>query len=74
MYWATRVSGIGFEMAVPTVLGYWLDTRWGTTPWLVVTGACLGFIAAMLDFVSLARGQSRRGNRPPGSNSPTSSS
>ena len=55
MYWATRISGIGFEMAVPAGIGFWLDRLWGTSPWLVVVGACLGFAVAMLDIVKLAR-------------------
>lgn len=55
MYWATRVSSVGFAMVLPTGLGYWLDTRWGTAPWLVIVGACLGFAAAMLDLMKLAQ-------------------
>jgi F0F1-type ATP synthase assembly protein I len=55
MYWATRISGIGFEMAVPAGIGFWLDRLWGTAPWLVVVGACLGFAVAMFDIARLAR-------------------
>lgn len=55
MYWATRVSSVGFAMVLPTGLGYWLDTKWGTAPWLVVVGACLGFAAAMLEVMKLAK-------------------
>lgn len=39
-------AGIGLEMAAPIVvfvfIGYKLDERWGTDPWLVVLGAALG--------------------------------
>ena len=39
-------AGIGLEIAVPVAvfvyLGYKLDERWGTDPWLVVVGAMLG--------------------------------
>ena len=55
MYWATRVSSVGFAMVLPTALGYWLDSRWGTAPWLVILGACLGFLASMLELITLVR-------------------
>jgi ATP synthase protein I len=66
MYWATRVSSVGFAMVLPTALGYWLDSKWGTAPWLVIVGACLGFTVAMLDLVRLARRLEKAG---PGSGS-----
>jgi F0F1-type ATP synthase assembly protein I len=66
MYWATRISSIGFEMAVPPAIGYWLDERWGTAPWLVLTGACLGFAVAMLDVRKLAKQPARLGQLPEG--------
>lgn len=41
--------GIGFELAIPVALcvfiGYKLDERWGTDPWLVVLGAAIGMTA-----------------------------
>jgi F0F1-type ATP synthase assembly protein I len=55
MYWATRVSSVGFAMVLPTALGYWLDSKWGTAPWLVILGACIGFATAMLDLMKLAK-------------------
>ena len=62
MYWATRISSIGFAMVVPTVVGYWLDSKWGTSPWLVLMGASLGFATAMLDVARLARRLQQRGS------------
>lgn len=39
-------AGIGLELAVPVavfvLIGYKLDERWGTDPWLVVLGATIG--------------------------------
>jgi ATP synthase protein I len=64
MYWATRISSVGFAMVLPTALGYWLDSKWGTAPWLVIVGVCAGFAAAMLDLFRLAR---RLENKGPGS-------
>jgi F0F1-type ATP synthase assembly protein I len=47
-------AGIGLELAVPVVvfvfIGYKLDERWGSDPWLVVLGATLGMT---LGFYSL---------------------
>lgn len=31
------------ECAVFTALGWWLDSKFGTNPWLLVTGIMLGF-------------------------------
>jgi F0F1-type ATP synthase assembly protein I len=45
-YWA--LSQIGAEMIVPIVLGWWLDDRWGTAPWLVIVGGVLGFGGGLL--------------------------
>jgi ATP synthase protein I len=64
MYWATRISSVGFAMVLPTALGYWLDRLWGTAPWLVVVGACLGFAIAMLDVLKLARQLDKPGSQP----------
>jgi len=33
--------------------GYWLDSRFGTTPWLFVAGALLGIIAGFVHFFSV---------------------
>ena len=47
-------AGLGFELIMPAVLlllgGRWLDTRLGTDPWLMITGAVLGFIAGFVNF------------------------
>ena len=46
--------GLGFELVVPILvgvgLGYWADSRWGTKPWLTLTGALLGIAAGFLNF------------------------
>lgn len=46
--------GLGFELVVPIIagvlLGYWADSRWGTEPWLTLTGALLGIAAGFLNF------------------------
>lgn len=54
MYWATRVSNIGFQMAAPALLGWVADRYFGTEPWLLVTGAVLGFLSGMMAMLKLA--------------------
>jgi F0F1-type ATP synthase assembly protein I len=57
MYWATRISSVGFSMAIPPLIGFWLDRKWNTSPWLVIAGACVGFLTATLEFAKLVRQQ-----------------
>ena len=42
---------LGLEFVGGTLLfaglGYWLDGRWGTAPWLAVIGGALGFAGGM---------------------------
>lgn len=47
MTWASRISNIGFQMAIPPLLGRWGDERWGWSPWLTLLGASFGFAAGM---------------------------
>jgi len=44
---------VGLEMVAPLVLGVLLDRWWGTSPWLAVTGAVLGFAGGLLHLVTL---------------------
>ena len=55
MYWATRISLLALDMALPPLAGYWLDRKFGTEPWLVVVGACLGLLLASFDFYRLTK-------------------
>ena len=38
----SQITQLGGEMALPAVGGYFLDQRWGTSPWLVIIGGILG--------------------------------
>ncbi|MDF1564536.1 MAG: AtpZ/AtpI family protein [Deltaproteobacteria bacterium] len=44
---------LGWTMAgaltIFTLGGYWLDKKWGTTPWLTITGALLGITSGMVE-------------------------
>lgn len=52
-----RYTGFGLSWALSVLLflliGYWLDGRWGTLPWLTILGA---FVGATGGFLSLYRG------------------
>lgn len=41
------ISSLGMEFALAEVLGcgvgYWLDKRWGTLPWMLSAGVFCGF-------------------------------
>lgn len=73
MYWASRVSSIGMQMAVPPLLGFLGDRRFGTAPWLTLLGACVGFVLSMLDVLRLSRGGTERKIGESGDNGKSSS-
>ena len=43
---AGAVAGMGLQFAVAIVafffVGQWLDSKWGTTPWMLIAGVFLG--------------------------------
>jgi F0F1-type ATP synthase assembly protein I len=74
MYWATRVSSIGMQMAIMPGLGFLADRYFGTLPWLTLVGACLGFGLAMREVFRLAQGGVDRSPGDPPSDNPGRSS
>ena len=46
-----QTAGVGFEflatVGLPLGLGYWLDKRCGTTPWLMIVLGTAGFAAGL---------------------------
>ena len=50
-----RLSSMGFELAGAvagfTLVGYWVDRRWGTGPWGLLTGIGLGLIGGMYNLI-----------------------
>jgi F0F1-type ATP synthase assembly protein I len=50
-----RHSGIGLELAGAIAglafLGYWIDGRFGTTPWGIVGGVVLGLVGGLYNLV-----------------------
>jgi ATP synthase protein I len=59
-----RYTGIGLQfviaMLLPVGLGYWLDGKFGTSPWLLVAGAVLGAVGAMVWVVRTVLRMERR--------------
>lgn len=47
LQWATTITTIGFEMALPTLAGWWLDQKFKTAPVWTIVLAVLGFTVAM---------------------------
>ncbi|MDX1642586.1 MAG: AtpZ/AtpI family protein [Balneolaceae bacterium] len=52
-------AGLGFEIAasfaVPILVGYWLDQKFQTFPWLLLSGIFLGIILMLAIFIRIAR-------------------
>lgn len=49
--YATLGIQYALSIALLTGLGWWLDGRWGTTPWLLVAGVVLGVVAGFVNLV-----------------------
>ena len=50
-----RYSGIGLELAGATaglaLVGYWIDGRFGTTPWGMLGGVVIGLVGGLYNLV-----------------------
>ena len=48
---ALGLAGAGVELAgtvaILALLGWWLDDKWGTRPWLMVAGLFIGTVGAI---------------------------
>jgi F0F1-type ATP synthase assembly protein I len=46
-----QTAGVGFEflltVGLPLGLGYWLDRKFGSLPWLMLVLGCLGFAVGL---------------------------
>jgi F0F1-type ATP synthase assembly protein I len=53
-----RLIGLGFEFFVSVLacgaIGWWLDGRFKTEPWLMVVGAVIGFAAGLWMMIQAA--------------------
>ncbi|RMG33261.1 MAG: AtpZ/AtpI family protein [Planctomycetota bacterium] len=59
MQWVSVITTIGMEMALPAVVGAWLDRRWNTSPWCVAVGAAIGFAVGITHLLQVVSGQHR---------------
>lgn len=55
MEWASRITSVGLEFAVPTLLGALLDRWLRTSPAALLIGAVLGFAVGMMHVLRFAR-------------------
>ena len=50
-----RYAGVGLTFAMTLLvfaaIGYWLDARFGTSPWLLIAGVFLGFGGALVSLI-----------------------
>ena len=50
-----RHAGIGLELAGATaglaLIGYWIDGRFGTSPWGIVAGVVIGLVGGLYNMV-----------------------
>lgn len=55
---------LGTEIAVglsaPVILGYWMDSRWDTSPWFLLTGIITGIAILIGTIVRIVREQSNK--------------
>lgn len=54
MHWVSQITTGSLMLALPAVCGYWLDSAWNTRPWLLIVGACLGFVAFFTYLLQMA--------------------
>jgi hypothetical protein len=62
---ALRYGQVGTMLVAPMVafgaIGYWLDRRFGTKPWLLLAGLILGMIGGFVSFFRLVLPPGGRG-------------
>jgi ATP synthase protein I len=62
-----RHSGVGLELAGAvagfTLIGYWIDRHYGTSPWGLVVGLVLGIVGGLYNFVREALQATREAQR-----------
>jgi hypothetical protein len=63
--WVSVVTTIAMEMAIPPLLGLWLDQKLGTRVVFVTLGAIGGLALGMTTLIRLARTEHERQGRKP---------
>jgi F0F1-type ATP synthase assembly protein I len=57
------MAQVGLEMVVPVGLGWWVDEKLGTGPWLLIGGVILGFIVGVVHLVALSKSANGRDDK-----------
>ena len=57
MGWASVILGLSVQMAVPPLIGYWIDQRLGTRLVFLLLGVMLGVALGTLGFLRIAKQQ-----------------
>lgn len=70
--WTSRVTAISLEMALPGLLGFWIDRQLGTVMVFLVVGVILGVTTGMIHLVRLASStnSAKREDRKSSENNP----
>lgn len=63
---ASRATSIGLQMAIPAGVGWWLDSKWNTAPWLMIVGIVLGFLVVILEIVRIVKESNEADSRSSG--------
>jgi ATP synthase protein I len=53
--WASRITAVGLEFALPAVGGLFLDRKWSLGPLGLIAGVILGFALGMVHLLSISR-------------------
>lgn len=59
--WASQIVSVALSMSLPACAGYLIDAWWGTSPWCLVLGSCLGLGVGIAQLIRLTAPVSRRG-------------
>ncbi|MBQ4335475.1 MAG: AtpZ/AtpI family protein [Myxococcaceae bacterium] len=54
------------SILLPTLLGWWLDGKFGARPWLMLTGAIIGIAVGLFGFIRTALASGRSSDGPSG--------
>jgi hypothetical protein len=57
--WASRITTLGFEFALPALLGHYIDRKAGSNPVGLLVGMVFGFVAGMVHLLRIARDSSK---------------
>jgi F0F1-type ATP synthase assembly protein I len=62
-----KYSGAGLELAGATaglaLIGYWIDRRFGTTPWAILAGVVIGIVGGLYNLVKTSMAAMREAGK-----------